>query len=212
MNTLPRIRLVVSLCLLAIALPNGIASATLVYTLSDPGLPNGYGFSGTITTDGSLGNFSTSAPIIDWTITLLTPAGVDGVASQVITPSNSTLADTLSFSPGLLLTPTTMELPPTGVLLTANSIGFNTPASAEVLQFSGGDGVLNIVPAIQMVDVSETPAFESFIAGGPTDTMIVATVIPEPGGLLLACSALLSLGLRTRRQPRNSSNFPWSRS
>ncbi len=44
-----------------------------------------YGFSGTITTDGSLGSFTDVDFITDWSITLATP-GDDGVTTQVLTP------------------------------------------------------------------------------------------------------------------------------
>ena len=63
----------------------------IVYTLiPDTGLTDGYGFSGTVTTDGSIGTFTDASAITDWNITILTPDGVDGVASQVLTPATST--------------------------------------------------------------------------------------------------------------------------
>src|SRR5262245_17271775 len=61
-----------------------------IYTLV-PDIPfddSPFGFSGTITTDGSTGAISSVNFIKDWSITIRSPSDVDGIATEVFTRSS----------------------------------------------------------------------------------------------------------------------------
>ena len=192
--------------LLLVGISPGLATgANIVYTLSDPGLSNGFGFSGTVTTDGSLGYFSTAAPILSWDITLSTPSGVDGVGLQTLTPGNSTVVT--SFIPvgaGIQLTSTTFYLVPSATLPTSADLVFDvnpTPAEGfERLSYTIGGGGGGLGSQVISSDQGETPASSSVQGIHDATGVLIGTAIPEPSALILTLFAGLVFTLQRERK------------
>ena len=195
--------LTASILILTLA-PGFSSAANIVYTLADPGLTDGYGFSGTITTDGSLGFFSTTAPVLSWDITLSTPGVVDGISLQTLNPGNSVL--TTSFIPagaGIELTSTTFYLVPSATLPTSADLVFDvnpTPAEGfERLSYTIGGGGGGLGSQIISSDLGETPASSSVQGVHDATGVLVGTAIPEPNSVLLLVVGLGLVGYRRRR-------------
>ena len=141
---------------------------------ADPGLDSGWGYSGTVTTDGTLGTFSMGQPlpIIDWSITLTTPGG-DGVSTRTLTPLNSYLYMTPN-PLGTQFTETQIILP-----LGGGSIFFSnfSDGSEEVLRVYGsedGEG-----GGINVLDLNESPGGSGWKESTPAD-FVFATAIAHP--------------------------------
>ena len=167
-----------------------------VYTLiSDSGLTDGYGFSGTVTTDGSLGTFSDAIAILEWNITLQTPGGNDGVVSQGLTSANSTILFSPVGSGDLQITATELAITNSGENQTTN-IFFRTPT--EYVTFEGPiDGGLHGFATVS--DGSEDPSFSSFFIGDGVSA-VFASRIPEPGSFFLGLLGAAVLGVGQRRR------------
>ena len=111
---------ILSLCTLFV-LTNSVSSASfgaaVVYRLVEHQLTNSnhpaagldFGFSGTITTDGSLGNFADTSPITSWSILATTPGESDGETTELWAPSNSGLGSRIT-QPTLRVTPDSISL------------------------------------------------------------------------------------------------------
>ena len=88
-------------------------SADVVYTLvsDSPQFDSSpYGFSGTITTDGSFGSFANADIITDWDITITTLAGVDGDVTEELNLTFDDVTFFLSGTGNLVATPTTLSI------------------------------------------------------------------------------------------------------
>lgn len=145
---------------------------------ADPGLANGYGYSGTVTTDGTLGNFASGQPlpIIDWSITLTTPDATDGVSERILTPLNSYL----SSGPGawpIQFTATQIILPD-GVT-TGSGMGFINHTDGAFESFFAYSAVEGAGGGISINDASEFPFGASWNEPTPAD-FVFATAITHP--------------------------------
>ena len=153
--------------------------ANITYQITaDPGLANGYGYSGTITTDGTLGSFSSgqALPIIDWSITLTTPDGNDGVSERILTPLNSYF-QMFATDIGARFTETQIILPDVGeataALLFVNfADGSDESLSASSAQNGGGGG-------IRVWDSSEGLPTAGWTEPTPAD-FVFATAMAHP--------------------------------
>ena len=163
-------------CLCLLTMPS---HASVNYTFENFNLTNGYAFSGTITTDGSTGNFTSASAITDYTITLITPDEVDGISEQVLTPSNSALTLDGDFVTATLqITATEIRLTP-DILDDGIVLSFFASGNNERLIFLGASN--NTGPNINIQDISETPSI-GVVANSLNDTLTIATVmaITEP--------------------------------
>lgn len=168
---------------------NCCTHGAIVYDLSQATFGNPqFAFSGTFTTDGTLGTFQpTDASFItSWNITLSTPGGNDGITNQVLTPSNSTV----SFQN---LTPRFTASQNNFLFLSSLS-----PSSADIV-FESGDVQFQIRSPRQsspgifvagsyfLQDASEAPD-ASLMQFGSSSSMefgINGTAVPEPSYILL---------------------------
>lgn len=210
-------RLLAAVTLIAASLCSASASADLVYTfVSDDAMAGtGYGFSGTITTDGTTGSFTDSssfnAIVTGWSITLTTPDAVDGNSSEVLSgPGPGGPLWSLNNPSGtdavLNVTPTRMELtsgtvPISFIGLSISSPGFGTIGASGLSfagPFPGGFGIPDNLGSISVNDNSETPGNGSANFGTLT-SLTIATAVPEPSSIVLLGLATGWIGLRRRR-------------
>jgi hypothetical protein len=168
-----------------------------VYNLfPDPGFSDGYGYFGTITTDGSVGDFTDTSPIIDWSITLITPDALDGVVNRTLTAANSTVRFFDDGGP-LTITSTSMVLPVSPVS-EPSSLDFqiSPDGNFEKIAFFGAVPNTADNQLIRVSDHTEDVPVAFFIF--PEAEPFVFAVVPEPSSL-----ALLGLGgvvVLTRRK------------
>jgi|GEM_PF-4055978 len=183
------------------------ASASNLYTLvsDSPQFDNsGFGFSGTITTDGRTGVFSDVSFIKDWSITLETP-GFDGNSSLTLTPSNSPIQffrnqmgniEVTSNSIMILqsgdLRGSALSFGSTSSLSTATSIDWQGPSNEASIPDRGIIGI---------VDNDDTP-FEIDFEFGDVAAIPVATAVPEPSALFIWSLAMVGLGAYRYRRSR----------
>lgn len=203
------VRVVAAACSLTLAaISIGPALAT-VYTLvpDSPGFDDSpFGFSGTITTDGSVGSFFDLSFVTDWNITLETPGDVDGVTTQTLTPGNGSMATLYG---NLIVTPTVIRIP--GNTLFSAILTFAAPEPGdEGLRFRvpyvpplgtvDPDVVVDPPRAatIQVYDFGEENSLfsQSYIF------LTVATALPEPSSATAAMLAACALGFTPRRSRR----------
>lgn len=192
------------LLLLVLAQP----SYAVVYTLGpDPGLTGGYGFSGTVTTDGTTGSFSDASEITSWDITLMTPGGVDGVTSQTLTEATSTLFFFFQGTGQLVITATEISIVNSDIDNTTN-LAFSN--GSEGLTFEGPKST-TLTGFVSMDDVTESPAFSSDVIGDAVSAP-VAFVIPEPHALclcMIGVAVLCGATANSRRLSRRKDASLW---
>jgi len=187
-----------SVGVLLLVLAGRTACADVIYTLNQPILfeSSPYGFSGTITTDGSIGILTTLDFIESWSITVFTPATVDGVSSELLEPTNSMVSLFISDTPGLIVTSESISLSP-GPLPLA-TLSWSTLVNDTRLEFSNRVGTGG---GVTVSDPSE-PDWALGVTAGGAPIASNGILVPEP-----LTSALLSLGavslcLATRRLKR----------
>lgn len=168
-----------------------------------------YGFSGTITTDGSLGSFTDVDFIMDWSITLATP-GDDGVFTQVFTPVDSRLEFVHGSGGDFVVSPTDIDISSTNTSLpTRLRLGqlFSDPGDTFIDWSGPGWAGAFIKGGIKIHNVDSTPPDSGFQVFGSPFFLPVATggvTIPEPPSLLTLLLGALGVThvLRNRRQAR----------
>jgi len=168
-----------------------------IYSLGQyEGLPSDYGYSGTITTDGSIGTFSNTSVITDWNIKLLTPGENDGVTNQNLVPENSMIS---FLGPGTLdISTTTIALSLSRSRRESSRLWFDANETDESLSFfsSRPPFPLLISPSFQAGLISITDFSEPLISLSvfqDSQAIIVAALIPEPSILCLCWTALTML-------------------
>lgn len=161
-----------------------------VYTIiSDPGIGSDYSYSGTLTTDGSIGTFSVATAITDWNINITTPGGVDGVVSQVLTPATSTKFHFPQGVGDIVITATSISILNSGVDNTTN-LAFSAP-TGESFTLEGPKST-TLTGFVSVSDVNEVPPYGSALIGDVVSAQ-VAYRIPEPGAASLSLLGLLAL-------------------
>ena len=159
-----------------------------------------FGFSGTVSTDGSTGVLATTDFITSWSITVHTPSTTDGVASEVLTPSNSSVSLDLAGTPGLTVTPSAISMPPRGPL-PLSTLTWTTASGETELQFTNRfTNQLGIGAGVTVFDHSERNSAHGVVSQDAP----VATVIPEPATSWLIVVGGLALGCSYRPQPRRA--------
>ena len=165
------------------------ACAQIVYTLNQPALfdSSPYGFSGTITTDGSTGSFASVDFITSWSIVVRTPATVDGVATELLDPTNSSISLNIANTTGLVVTEESLSLP-LGLPPLA-TLSWSTPMNATVLQFNNRAGTEG---AVSVQDASEpNPGLGIVARGSPIASGGVR--VPEPSAVAIIATSLIAL-------------------
>ena len=187
-----------------------------VYTLV-PDTPfdgSPYGFSGTITTDGSTGYFSDVSFIRDWSITVETPSLFDGVSTELFTSASPPLLRTFQHSgffpcECLHVTESSISLvavgsPRTnlnlgigreGIFLYPTIISWNGPYSTSAA----------FVGSVNIGDRGESPSSETRNFGDLLSLQVATNgvAIPEPATLFLLLTALTAL-FPSRHRPHRS--------
>lgn len=178
------------------------AHADIIYTITPKTLgADGYGFSGTITTDGSLGLFSDLTHITNWAITLNTPSAADGIGTHELNMGNS--SSTFDFGDGaqLSLTPTEFAFTPTAAVVTQDTMRFAStgdPTGDYIEFFSAGPVALS--SQIQIRDGSENPSLGLGGGSAAGNNLVIATAVPEPtSSFLVTVGAFGLLAFRRRR-------------
>ena len=165
-----------------------------------------YGFSGTITTDGSLGSFADVSFITDWSIALATPDD-DGVTTQVFTPFDTSFESVHGGGGDFFVSATEIGIARTDTSLpTRLRLGtiYGDPGDTYIDWSSPGWAGFFLKGGIKIHDFDSTPPNSAFHVFGSPFSLPVATggvVIPEPSSFLaLSLSALgLTCVLRHRR-------------
>ena len=176
-----------------------------------------YGFSGTITTDGSLGSFADVSFITDWSITLSTP-GDDGITTQVFTREENTplFANDSRFESvhggggDFVVSPSDIFMSSTDTSLpTKLRLGtiYGDPGDTFIDWSSPGWAGFFVEGGINIHDFDSTPPNSGFHVFGGPHSLPVATggvAIPEPSSFLTLSLGALGLPyvLRNRRQTR----------
>jgi hypothetical protein len=165
-----------------LAITGRTACADIIYTLVQPVQfeSSPYGFSGTVTTDGSVGNKTTLDFIKSWSITVRTPATVDGVSSELFDPTNSTVSLFVSDTPGLMVTTESIKLS-AGPLPLA-TLTWASPQDETRLQYTNRFGT---DLGVSVSDASELDRGLGITAAGSP----IASV-PEPSIVLLLLIAI----------------------
>lgn len=160
-----------------------------VYRLVEASILEGreFGYAGEITTDGSLGILPNTDFVQSWSINVTTPSDIDGIATEQLTPQNSTLSLDLGDTPGLEVTENAIQFAlhlrsfatltwtgPTSILRFGNR---STNGSVGVHDMFSGIGVIRDEPAI-------------------------ARVVPEPTTFLLSAFAAMCLLLPPKMRRR----------
>jgi hypothetical protein len=181
--------------LVLLLLACGTARAQIIYTLNQPALfeSSPFGFSGTVITDGSTGVLASVDFIESWSITVLTPATVDGVSSEHLDPANSSLSLFLSGTPGLIVTPESISLSLS--LTPVATLTWSTQMNETVLQFSGRIGTGG---SVTVSDPSETNPVLGIVARGAPIASNGVLVL-EPSALAIATTCLLTVTFVRRR-------------
>ena len=174
----------------------------VVYELDEHVLPNGYGFSGTITTNGSIGFFDDpTALVTDWNIVLSTPGGMDGITSQILTSSNSVLScfgcSTGGLGTGIESSLTSLSVRSDfGELTRFVFEGRPIPAEGlEVLEFNYSGSTSGSITVLDSGEASPQGFVSVPTLGGP---FAIATAVPEPSSILFL--GLAALGVAARRR------------
>ena len=116
--------------------------------------------------------------LVSWNITVRTPDGNDGIASQILTELNSTVEFERNSSVGFL------RATEDQMLINGRQSGDEEPSA---LTFSIGDvslsfrnGTLDFLPSIKIEDASEVPssALVEF-AGNDNNDIVVGTILPK---------------------------------
>ena len=178
-------------------------SYAITYFFNEPHRFDAYpfGVSGTISTDGSFGTQATLEFVTDWQITVATPDNVDGIASELLTPLNSSLALQLNGYPGIVATPDALTFFPrfnAGGPFT--ELEWSTANDETVFKLSNRSTFQDGLGAVfSIVDRSEPDG----VLGVGLDDLPFASV-PEPHSTLIMaiCTAML-LPLRNRRRRTN---------
>ena len=178
--------------LLAVGRP---AVGQIVYTLVEPvhfaGSP--YGFSGTVTTDGSTGVLTTVDFVTSWSIMVFTPGDVDGVTAELLDPTNSTVSLELGTAAGVIVTPESISFP-LGLTPQA-TLRWATAMDETVLQFTNRAGTGG---GVTVFDPSEPNGVLGVVAGG-APIASDGVLVPEPAGSGMAMGWALAIGaLRCR--------------
>jgi len=194
MEVMSILKIIVSFMLLLILMQPTHAT---IYSLGQHvNLPGDYGYFGTITTDGGIGIFSDTSVIVDWNIQLLTPGENDGVTNQNLIPANSRIS---FLGPGTLdISTTTIALSLSGSTRESSQLSFDADETDESLSFfsSRPPSPLLIPPSFRpglvvIADLSEPQIFTGIFQD--SQTIILATLIPEPCALSLCWTALVIL-------------------
>jgi len=144
---------------------------TVYNLIADPGLSDGFAFSGTVTTDGSTGFFTDASAVIDWSVTLVSPA-----ATYLFTPGDSGF---LFFQDTALLniTATSIQIPVTtgGA---GSSLFIQSQSGVKFLRFTGARAGVS-TQSIAGVDFAAPITTGGFTYPGEAP-LVVATLAPTP--------------------------------
>jgi hypothetical protein len=171
-----------------------------------------YGFSGTITTDGSIGSFTDVDFITDWSITLETP-GDDGILTQVLSRVDGPFGNFESVHGGdgdFVVTATDISIASSGTSLPTRLRLGTIPGDLGdtfIDWSSPGWAGFFLKGGIKIHDFDSTPPNSDFHVFGSPLSVPVATggiAIPEPSSFLALSWGALGLPyvLRNRRQAR----------
>ena len=183
--------------------------AAVIYNLEHvTGFQPGYGFSGTIVTDGATGSFSDASHITSWNITLNTPAGNDGVATQVLTLANSFLTFTFSTGGTLDISATSLSMPaangPISLLQFSTTAGQNPNNATEAISIASPDSSSLNPGSILLRDESESVQISQRGLGTLSRITFATAAVPEPSSWCLGMIACLAAGtLRVARRRRS---------
>lgn len=179
---------------IAIVLTTPLACEGNTYALVQPDLFNShpFGFSGTVTTDGSIGLQTNTDFIESWAITIVTPSSVDGVSTELLTPDNSSVTLDLADDPGLITSAGAVMMPikTSTPLLT---LTWSTENEETVLQFTNrftdADG---LGAGVSVRDPSEPNSGVGIVLSGSP----FAIAVPEPAS---AAVLILAMAIWRRR-------------
>lgn len=182
------------------------ADAGMVYRLNESPYFEGssFGFSGTVTTDGSLGLQTSVSFIESWSITVRTPSAVDGVGEETLTPANSTVSLALNGDPGLTLSAQSISMPVKSFGIPA-TLTWSTANDETTLSFSNRfTDAQGIGAGESIYDSSESAGIGVVLRDAP-----LASAVPEPAAAwLIASVAFCGRVQRRGRQMSRMSMFP----
>ena len=171
----------------------------MTYMLNQPDVFGAfpYGFSGTITTDGSTGLMTTTDFVDSWSITVFTPDTVDGLSSETLTPSNSAVSFSVSDSLGLEVSADAISMSeklstsaiPLATLTWATNDGNTTLQFTNRFTDRAGLGA-----GVNVFDPSEQNATLGVVLEG----FPIATLVPEPTTSTIALTVLCLAVSRNR--------------
>jgi hypothetical protein len=192
-------------------------AADRVYTLVPYELSDArFAFSGTITTDGSIGTFSDASFIKDWSITVQTPSEVDVVSMEVF---SSAAGQALTFTgwESLQVTNESISiLESNGYVSGRPSLSLGVPqVDPTSISWNGAYTVYpqpGLVPSVysgrrfpahvSVFDVGETPAsaYASFFSAESLTVATGGVAVPEPAAIALLLAGAFGLTLNHWRK------------
>lgn len=187
----------VMLCFALISLVDASACCATTYRLIQPSRfdSSPFGFSGSLTTDGSTGLQATTDFIESWSITIQTPATVDGISTELLTPSTSTISLDLGRYPGLTVTPEFIYLPMRGRSPNLMLSWLTADGGTQLSLSNRATNNFGVGVVVNIFDTSEpNSGFGVFGRDIP-----LAAVVPEPAGLGFGFPAILLLARRRLR-------------
>jgi uncharacterized protein YjbI with pentapeptide repeats/CubicO group peptidase (beta-lactamase class C family) len=170
-----------------------------------------YELSGTITTDGKLGDFTDLNFIKDWSIAMTTPGEGDGVSTEVLTPqSGAPFRVTLSRGGGMNVTEDSISILHAGLQpLSRFAIALGTsPQTAEIHWTSAGAGLAfpggpatELEAVVTIHDADDPSAYRQNFLGRFSEFVFArnGVAVAEPSAASLFCVAAAVLACRRVR-------------
>lgn len=131
-----------------------------------------FGYSGTVTTDGSLGLQTSVDFITSWNIQIVTQGTTDGITVERLTPANSVLSLELDQSAGLEVTEDFFRFAPHQANVSLDTLTWQGPTSG--IRF----GTRSTNGGVYVFDMDTTIGVNRHDAA-------IARVVPEPSSMLL---------------------------
>jgi hypothetical protein len=199
-TTMGRFTLAVVAFVVLLAAPCIGHAGTITYSIKNyPADQNGAALSGTITTDGTIGNLATG-DILSWSYTMTPVGGTPFTLTSSESGSTTSLQGTVIASPSEI----TVAGIPTGTI-GANSLDlFNRNAQSELQYFRQGTQSSSVGDyfgsALVAIWATENPSM------GGTDPWVIAVAsVPEPSTFTLSAMGVVSglaCGLGRKRRAR----------